>query len=151
MASPRRNSSKGPSHKLAEKSDRRRRPAKRNTTAPIRRAAVVVDPLGCLTTYKYDIDGYLSTRQEPRSARRSRGRHAIATRQGATAAPLTYTPLNLTTVPDTSPGRLESDSDADDRVTTYIYDSQDRLTTIQYPSDTTTLDDVRNSQSTRSR
>ena len=32
----------------------------------IRRAAVVVDPLGCLTTYKYDIDGYLSTRQEPR-------------------------------------------------------------------------------------
>ena len=46
---------------------------------------------------------------------------------------------NLTTMTYTATGRLQTVEDANINTTTYLYDSQDRLTTVQFPDGTTNL------------
>ena len=39
----------------------------------------------------------------------------------------------------TATGRLKTETDANNNMTTYLYDSQDRVTTVQFPNGTTNL------------
>ena len=46
---------------------------------------------------------------------------------------------NLTTMTYTATGQVQTVTDANNHTTTYLYDSQDRVTTIQFPDGTTNL------------
>ena len=41
---------------------------------------------------------------------------------------------NLTTMTYTSTGQVQTVTDANNHTTTYLYDSQDRVTTVQFPT-----------------